>query len=139
LLLFALVLGLTAIAASVVPPPADEERSSSAPSTSTSTTTTTTTADEASPGEQRAGFRFPAPEHKPVTRRVDADSPLAVVVASTGAGQATIPRLGRVASVTPEDPARFDVLPEPGRYDVHFTPVTGKARLVGRLVVESQR
>jgi hypothetical protein len=129
LLLFALVLGLTALAASLAPPPAQDDQ----PSTQTGPPPPTEVSD---PGEQRVGFHFPPTGHKPATRRVAAGRPVVVFVASTQAGQATIPLLGRVGSITPEDPARFDLLlSEDSSYDVRFTPATGgPSRRLGKLV-----
>jgi hypothetical protein len=60
-----------------------------------------------------------------------------VVVASASVGQASIPLLGRTASVQPGTPATFDILaPAAGRYDVLFTPpLGGPATRVGTLLV----
>jgi hypothetical protein len=128
-MLFALVLVVTAVAASIAPPPPEDDVGSGSPSTPPPTAV-------GDPGEQRVGLRFPPPHGKPVTRRVDASRPLVVFVSSRQAGQATIPLLGRAASVTTEDPARFDlVLSRPGSYDVRFTPAEGgEARPVGKIV-----
>jgi hypothetical protein len=65
-----------------------------------------------------------------------AGQPIVVFVSANEPGQATIPLLGRVASVTPEDPGRFDLLlPEDASYEVRFTPVDGgEARRLGKLV-----
>jgi hypothetical protein len=129
LLLFALVLGLTALAASLAPPPAQDDQAATQPTTPPPT-------EVADPGEQRVGFRFPPSGRKAVTKRVVAGQAVVVFVAARKPGQATIPLLGRVASITPEDPARFDlVLPEDGTYEVRFTPATGgEPRRIGRLV-----
>ena len=128
LLLFALVLGLTAIAASVAPPPAQDDEISTQPAPPPSTT--------GDPGEQRIGFRFPLTRKAPPTRRVVAGQPIVVFVSANEPGQATIQLLGRVASVTPEDPGRFDLLlPEDASYEVRFTPVDGgEPRRLGKLV-----
>ncbi|MEA2451057.1 MAG: hypothetical protein QOG63_2989 [Thermoleophilaceae bacterium] len=129
LLLFALVLGLTALAASLAPPPAQDARTS----TQASSPPPTTPSD---PGEQRVAFRFPARRGTGTTRRVKAGQPVVVFVSAKQAGQATIPLLGRVAALTPEDPARFDLrLPVGASYDVRFTPVEGgEGRRIGKLV-----
>jgi hypothetical protein len=134
LLLFALVLVVTAVAASIAPPPPEDD----AGSKSASTPPPTAVGD---PGEQRVGLSFPPPHGKPVTRRVDPSRPLVVFVSARQDGQATIPLLGRVASVTTEDPARFDLLlSRSGSYDVRFTPAAGgEARHVGKLVTAAGR
>jgi hypothetical protein len=132
LLLFALVLGMTAIAASIAPPPTENRDETSQP------------APQASPPgatrEARAPFRHPPGRKRPV-RRVEPGVPLVVTVSADETGQASIPLLGRVASLTPEDPARIDLLaPDSGSYDVQFTPVEGgEARRLGRIVVKSER
>jgi hypothetical protein len=55
-------------------------------------------------------------------RRAREGQHVVVSVGSEAGGVATIPRLGRTASVSPSAPARFDLLaPPPGRYDVMIT------------------
>jgi hypothetical protein len=55
-------------------------------------------------------------------RRAREGQHIVVSVGSEAGGVATIPRLGRTASVSPTAPARFDLLaPPPGRYDVMIT------------------
>jgi hypothetical protein len=46
-----------------------------------------------------------------------------------------------VSSLTPDDPARFDLLtPDSGSYDVQFTPTEGgEPRRLGKIVVEAAR
>jgi hypothetical protein len=135
LLLFALVLGMTAIAASIAPPPAEEGDETSAgrsPSESSSPEPA---------GEQRAPFRYPLEGRARPVRRVEPDQPLTVTVSANEPGQAAIPLLGRVSSLTPNDPARIVVLtPDSGSYDVQFTPTEGgEARRIGKIVVEAAR
>jgi hypothetical protein len=129
LLLFALVLGLTALATALAPPP--EEKPASRPSPSPAPRTT---------GDGDLRIRFHAPAERPPTRKVKPDTPLEVTVAASRPGDARIPLLGRTASLTPADPARFDLLPEQGRYDVHFTPTLGgETRRVGTIAVAADR
>jgi hypothetical protein len=133
LLLFALVLGMTAIAASVAPPPTEEDADdrTSAPETPEPTR----------PERGSAPFRYPLDRGaRPAVRRVEPEQPLTVTVEASEPGRATIPLLGRVASVTPNDPARFDLLtPMSGSYDVRFEPVEGEPKRLGKIVVRSQR
>ena len=47
-----------------------------------------------------------------------------------------MPGLGLVQAVEPGTPAVFDVLAtRPGRYDVAFEPVVGRAVRIGRVIV----
>jgi hypothetical protein len=130
LLLFALVLGLTALATALAPPPADKPPSRPSQSPAPGRT-----------GDGELRIRFHAPAERPPTRKVKPDTPLEVTVAASRPGQARIPLLGRTASLTPADPARFDLLtPGQGRYDVHFTPTLGgEARRVGTIAVSADR
>jgi hypothetical protein len=132
LILLALVLGLTALAASLAPPPAQEQASTPPASSAPGTT---------AEGELRVRFRDPPPHRRPATREVAPGRALDLTVAAKEPGQARIPLLGRVASVTPADPARFNLLtPSDGRYDVHFVPASGGTpRHVGTIAVSSAR
>jgi hypothetical protein len=125
LLLFALVLGLTALATAIAPAPKRED----AP--------VPTTPTPARPAAEDASFTFRAPtgNRRPPVRRVTPGSHVTLAVAAADAGQVEIPRLGLNASVTANAPARFDLIaPGPGRYDVLFTPTVGDAGRVGTLV-----
>ena len=133
LLLFALVLGLSALVASIVPPPEDpEERPDSAP------------AGEVPPGSAPGGppagtVRFTvaaaARGGRIETRRAVAGSPLSVEVSVPRPGDVTLEGLGLRQSADPLTPARFDLLaPQRGRQAVAFVPVSGRARVVGRLL-----
>ena len=129
-LLFAIVLGLTAIASSVAPPPRDVERTTTAPPPAS------TTAARPS-GEELLRVEFAVP------RRGPADSPpvapgrhVIVEVTSREPGEVTIPRLGLSSNASAGAAATFDLLaPEPGRYDVLFTAPGRRPARVGTLVV----
>jgi hypothetical protein len=125
ILLFALVLGLTALAAAVSP----------------SRTTNQTTVSPAAP--LPAGVvvprtvAFDARTKTARTRRATPGEHVLISVASSQGGLATIPQLGRTGSVSPDAPAQFDVLaPSSGRYDV-MIQVSGSSepRRVGTLVI----
>jgi hypothetical protein len=129
LLLFALVLGLTALAASIAPAPRDRARQD----------TVTRPAPPPVPadvGERELTFQYPPPaKGGPPGRRVKASEHVVVVLAADAPGQAQIPALGRTASVTASAPARIDVLAPPaGRYDVLFTNTAGESARVGAIV-----
>jgi hypothetical protein len=124
LLLFALVLGLTALVASIAPPPRHE---AAAPAPTPDT-------ESASPPVTLA-WTFPPAGHKPAVRRVTTGAHLVVAVSARAAGQASIPKLGRTIAMTETTPARFDlVAPPAGRYDVLFQPALGEAARVGTIV-----
>jgi hypothetical protein len=122
ILLFALVLGLAALAAAISP-----SRETSGPALAPA---------PSRPGADAATRRLAfALGGKPV-RRAREGQHIVVSVASEAGGVATIPRLGRTASVSPTAPAQFDLLaPPPGRYDVMITASgASEPRRVGTLV-----
>ncbi len=135
LLLFALVLGLAAIAASVSRPPAEED---------------TDTASEAPPRGQSTPTAAPAPgpgppaeitfeaDLQPETRTVPVGRAATVTVTAYEPGQVEIERLGLNAPAEAHGPARFDLLAgSPESYAVIFTPIeTGEQRKIGVIEVE---
>jgi hypothetical protein len=129
ILLFALVLGLTALAAAVSPT-----------RDSTPALTSPAPAPAPSPAAAQPATRTVAIDSRPGARAVDRSARqgdrVVLRVSSTEGGQITIPRLGRTDSVSPAAPAQFDLLaPSPGRYDVLFAAAAGaEPRRVGTLV-----
>jgi hypothetical protein len=122
LLLFALVLGLTALATSIAPGPRSGAPSVPAPPPQPGGTTATALAPA---GVPTVSFVAPAKPRAPV-RAVRVGEHVIVVVTSADTGQASIPALGRTASVQPQTPAAFDLLiATAGRYEVLFTPSLG--------------
>jgi hypothetical protein len=121
ILLFALVLGLTALAAAVSP-----SRDKGVPPTAAPAVL--------APSKPLARtIVFPP---RPVVRRARVGEHLVLALESADGGLMTIPRLGRTASVSPDTPARFNLLaPAAGRYDVLFaaSPLD-EPRLAGTLV-----
>jgi hypothetical protein len=124
LLLFALVLGLTALATAIAPPPPAPDDNAAAP-----------------PPPRRSvppatAVTFPAPaEGRPLRRAITPDAHVTVQVVASQGGEVTIPKLGRTASVAEGVPARFDLLGlGEGRYDVLFEPALGTPARVGTLV-----
>jgi hypothetical protein len=133
LLLFAIVLGLAAIAASVsrspdesgggdTPPPAQPQTPSVGPG-------------DASPVSGVRDVPFDAERSQ--TRQLDAGQPATVLVSVPEAGLVEIPELGLSAPAEPLTPARFDVLEsEPERLEITFTPASSDATMpAGTLVV----
>jgi hypothetical protein len=127
LLLFALVLGLTGLAASIAPPPEGGDDKAVAPPPAPS--------PEAAEEQRTVRFRAPPKGDKPLVRRVEPNTRILVEVASRRPGQVSLPALGRIENATELVPARFELLaPEPGRYEVLFEPTGGSPVRVGTLV-----
>ena len=132
LLLFALVLGLSALVASLAPPPEDSDEEAR---------------DEAVPTvEQRAPAGptmqprrvsiavRPRPARNP-TRRVRTGSSFWLTVSVPDPGDVVVEDLGLRGSADPLAPATFALLAQPsGRHPVVFIPVDGERRVVGQLV-----
>ena len=122
LLLFALVLGLAALAALLSPPGRKrEDRTPVAPGEGL---------PELSPGPSAGGparLRF-SDEGKPERRSLRAGRPAVVTVRVGEPGQVELDGLGLSAPAEPLTPARFDVLTDRlGRYRVRFT-AAGRTR-----------
>jgi hypothetical protein len=122
ILLFALILGLAALVAAVSPSRVARGPAPAPPGADART----------EPAIRELAF---AVRGKRVRRAREGEH-VVLSVASSEGGLATIPRLGRTASVGPEAPARFDLLaPAPGRYDVMIAVSgTSEPRRVGTLV-----
>jgi hypothetical protein len=131
LLLFAIVLGLAALVASVSGPRNDAERSQTAPATTERAPTATSR--PSTPDTVRIVF----PAGRRATRRLSAGRSAVLLVEARTAGQVEIPGLGLSQPVDPRTPARFDVLPEKkDRYEIRFTSAeSGEVTLAGTLVV----
>src|SRR3954469_18206619 len=122
ILLFALVLGLAALAAAVSPSRVAKGPALTPPAGGAQTEAATRELVFGAGGRRVRGAR--EGEH------------VVVSVPSEAGGLATIPRLGRTASAGPAAPAQFDLLaPPPGRYDV-MLEVSGanEPKRVGTLV-----
>jgi hypothetical protein len=139
LLLFAIVLGLAALVASLSQPPAER------PDRTTQQTAPEPGPPVATPGpgpaEPAGGapstITFQASEKE--SKRVQAGTAVTVEVAVNEAGTVDIPDLGMTSPADPFTPARFDVLAtRPGRYPLLFTPAAGEQpEPAGSLVVTS--
>ncbi len=129
LLLFALVLGLSALVATLAPPPDDTEqeaREEPAPAIETPVT--------APAAATRVSIAFRGPHARPATRRVRMGSSFSLEVTVPAPGEVLLEDLGLRQPADPLTPARFTLLAEPrGRHDVIFAPVSGERRVVGRL------
>ena len=122
LLLFAIVLGLAALVASVSRPRNDSDEQAGRPPP-TDQTPTISPGSESPPGEA-VDVVFDAEREQ--TRTVDPGQALTVLVEVQEAGMIEIPDLGLSSSADPLTPARFELLlSNPGRYGLFFTPAGG--------------
>jgi hypothetical protein len=129
ILLFALVLGLTALAAAVSP-----SRQVTGGGGSTIGPAQPMPASEALPRQIVLDTR--RARGRPRLLYARPNEHVVVSVLAARGGLATIPRLGRTATVSAAAPARFDLLlPASGRYDVMFEASdSSEPRRVGTLV-----
>ena len=141
LLLFAIVIGLAAIAASLSRS-GDDEASRPPAQATTTTTTEPEPAPEASPREDTTavaedGDTIELNAAEDDTRRLEAGRSVSIEVAVVDPGQVSIPLLGLTGAADPLTPARFDVLVNSeGRYPIEFTPAgSGEPRSAGTIVV----
>jgi hypothetical protein len=141
LLLFAIVLGLAALAASMSRP--RDEQSARNPPPATATSPDTQATPEASPGETPTELAATADTiafdaEQPRRRGLEAGRAASVEVAVDQPGLVSIPLLGESAAADEFTPARFDVLVnQEGRYPIEFAPAAGdEERRAGTLVVK---
>jgi hypothetical protein len=140
LLLFAIVLGLAALVASLSRP-VDNERTQS-----TTPTETEPGPPTVEPGSPAAGGSAELPQtvvfrgSEDEARKLEAGQAATVVVEVAEPGNVEIPDMGLTAPADPVTPARFDVLASrPGRYPLVFTPARGEEpEPAGSLVVTSR-
>ena len=128
LLLFAIVLGVAAIATSLSRPErAQRDDGSGLP-------------DQSEPaarpgplGDRPRPISFSAA--RPKGRRLEAGRPATVTVKVPAPGQVEVEGLGLISPAAPLTPARFDLLEQrTGRYEIRFTPARGgEARSAGTL------
>ncbi len=133
LLLFAIVLGLAALASTISRPESTDDE---APPATTEATAPPTVAPGAGAGEP-AEVSFDAAE--PRVRKLEAGRAATLRVAVDAPGSVEIPQLGLSAAAEPLTPAHFDVLlSQPGRYQLRFVPAAGdEGRPAGTLVVRA--
>jgi len=134
LLLFAIVLGMAALAASLSRPV--EQRKGDSGSGQAREPEAPTAAPGPASGAPSA-LSFVAGEKE--SRRLRAGDAATVEVSVPEAGTVAIPEMGLSAAADRFTPARFDVLAtRPGRYELLFTPAGGDVAVpAGRLVVSS--
>jgi Tfp pilus assembly protein PilV len=134
LLLFAIVLGLAALAASVSRPHDSDSPATTATERQGRTTEPSELEGEAAPGSADVTFVV---DHARA-HRIEAGQAATVVVEVPEAGQVSIDSLGMTSTAEPTTPARFDVLTSAaGRYPITFNPAGSSESLsAGTLVVE---
>jgi hypothetical protein len=135
LLLFAIVLGLAAVAASVSRPRSTSDPLRSPPPTTTAEDKPTATpAPEGAPAPIELTFSAASPR----ARGIQAGQAATVIVKVEEAGQVGIAGLGMSDEAEPLTPAHFDVLTQTtGRHPITFVPAGAEelAQRVGTLVV----
>ena len=134
LLLFAIVLGLTALAAAATRPL--DERRDRRPQNPPAAAPSAGPVREARPA---ARARFHA-GGRPRSHRIEARRRALVTVRADAPGQVELVGLGLIATAEPLTPARFEVLTaRTGRFDVLYTPAGELAgRRLGVLVVAGE-
>jgi hypothetical protein len=138
LLLFAIVLGLAAIAASVSRPrDGASERATPEPASPPAETDRTPTVSPGNASDPAAQVVFDDARREP-TRRVPAGQATTVLVEVEEPGQVEIPDLGLSAPGDPLTPARFEIFgAEEGAYQVVFTPAAAdESDDVGTLAIQ---
>jgi hypothetical protein len=149
LVLFAIVLGLAAVAASISRPGSSPSRPAAQPSLrggpterqstngSGSTTPTVSPGTASPPGEPPVSLGFRSWLHQ--TRRIAAGQSATVSVRVDQVGQVSIPDLGLTDAAEPVTPAEFDVYAtRAGRYPIVFLPAAaGQVEPAGTLVVRA--
>jgi hypothetical protein len=131
LLLFAIVLGMAALAASLSRPP--EERTSTQPREQPAPSQVT--AKPMPTGNPPIVLSFDALTDE--RRRLPVDRAATIEVSVDEPGSVELPDLGLTASADRYTPARFDLFPtRTGSYEILFTPALGdESRSAGTLVV----
>jgi hypothetical protein len=125
LLLFAIVLGLAAIATSISRQPEDSRdraEQPAVPSQAEDAPRPSVASGNPTPVSGRLELTFDAEEDQ--SRRVDAGQSATVLVSVDEPGLVEIPDLGLTANGDALTPARFEVrVSDAGRYELSFTPV----------------
>jgi hypothetical protein len=135
LLLFAIVLGLAALAASVSRTPEESrERATPRPPVTEPDPAPTVRPGTATPSEV-AELTLDADRRRRV--RLTAGQAATLLVEANEPGQVELPELGLGGFAEPLTPARFELLvSDPGRYEVTFTPASlDEPRRAGTLLV----
>jgi hypothetical protein len=137
LLLFAIVLGLAAVAASISRPRTNTEPFRGTPPPTETESQQTEPSVAPRPSLPTADLTFYAPDRE--AQAIDAGQAATVYVEVGEPGQVFIHDLGMSAAAEPLTPARFDILTQQtGRFPITFQPAGGDAaeERAGTLVVK---
>jgi hypothetical protein len=132
LLLFAIVLGMAALVASLSRSPEERSRTESRAEPGQGTATAAPLPADTPPRpvsiDAASDERRSLPAGRAATLEISVDEP----------GSVELQGLGLTTNADEHTPARFDVFPtRPGRYEIVFTPARGdEARPAGTLVVD---
>jgi hypothetical protein len=127
LLLFALVLGLSALVAALAPPPDDTRERADEPPTES--------APRSGDPPRALQLAVPTGTGRAPTRRAAPGARVSLEVVVSRVGEVELEELGLRQSADPRTPARFEFIAgAAGQVAVVFHPVAGRARLAGRLV-----
>jgi hypothetical protein len=131
LILFAVVLGLTALVAALAPRGGDDN------SSSTSTPQPPPTKGSGSTAAGPTRIELTAKQKgSPETKHVKAGTHAIVRVRVGEPGQVSIPALGLTDDAEPRTPATFDVFfADPGRATVELQPAAGEQQRVGTIEI----
>lgn len=128
LILFAVVLGMTALVASIAPAPRKDDSAEPPPPPPAQ-------ADRERSAPRRIAFAAGG-SRRPPEERVRRGEHVVVEVRAERPGEAALEGLGLLQPVAPRTPAVFDLLASrAGRYAVTFRPAAGRPAPLGTLVV----
>ena len=132
LILMVVLLGVSTLAAALVPPQGEEQR---ATSTDTKTGRPTQAGEDRGPPGRLIKRTIRVAPHGADTVRIHRDDQLALTVRSGVADQVEIPAFGQLEDMTPEAPARFNLLPD--RTGTFAVRLLAAGRVIGRIEVRS--
>jgi hypothetical protein len=131
LILMLVLLGVSTLAAALVPPQGEEQR---ATSTDTKTGRPTKAGEDRGPPGRLIKRTIRVAPHGADTVRIHRDDQLALTVRSGVADQVEIPAFGQLEDLTPEAPARFNLLPD--RTGTFAVRLLAAGRVIGRIEVK---
>jgi hypothetical protein len=133
LLLFALVLGVSALIASFAAPPGREPANRKDAGSEQPTAGPGTRA----PSARTVRLRFGPSRGSTRSRTVPPGAHVILTVAVEHAAQVAVRGTGQLETAGPHTPALFDLLlPREGRYEVVVEPAEGRLRKAGTLIVK---
>lgn len=131
LILMLVLLGVSTLAAALVPPQGEEQQ---ATSTDTTTGRPTRAGEDRGPPGRLIKRTIRVAPHGADTVRIHRYDQLALTVRSGVADQVEIPAFGQLDDLTPEAPARFNLLPD--RTGTFAVRLVSAGRVIGRIEVK---